>query len=389
MSSKLEKTKLYSNLEEELSNYEKIEIFNYSHIYYISKLEYKIQNEIYSKNDKFIIKANDHISYRFQIIKKIGSGTYGNVIKVLDHKHYKYKAIKIFNNISYISSKKLEKLFYNELTILHILLTKKNKQTHPQELITLFKTDGKFRNHNYIIFKLYGDNLYRGRTKIASANIHYKLIIIKDILHALDFLTSSEPKIIHGDIKPENILFKNDLDYNVVIGDFGLSSKLTDEYIYSSKLIQTRWYRSPEIIYNIPFNEKIDIWSAGCIIYEIMSNHALFKAPSDEDQLIFIHYILGSPSHEYIESNDNIGIYYNTKYKPIIIDTTQSKRLVPGRGCEILDSYFNTIETQESKIKYNLIRLVYRCLEYNSVERISSKESIEFINTFNSHLIVI
>jgi dual specificity tyrosine-phosphorylation-regulated kinase 2/3/4 len=375
--------KIYDSLKKSLTDYEKKEIFNYSYIYYIGQLNYKIQNGIFIKDDKFIIKIDDHIGYRFQIINKLGSGTYGTVIKTLDHKYNKFNAIKIFNNLSYVTLEKLDKLFDKEIEILSILMNRPITKGIPYELFTLFKNSGTFRNHNYIIFKLYGQNLYYGRGKIEDSSINDKLIIIKDIFYALEFFSCESPKIIHGDIKPENILFRNDVDFNVVIGDFGLSKILNGEYNYSNKLIQTRWYRSPEIIYNIPFNEKIDIWSVGCIIYEIISNNTLFKSKCDDDQLIFIHYILGSPFRKYIESHENIGKFYNYKFKPINIKTKKLKVLFPGSGCEILDKYF-THNNSETKMKYNLIRLVYMCLEYNISDRISSKESIDFINNFNS-----
>ena len=120
--------------------------------------------------------------------------------------------------------------------------------------------------------------------------------------------------IIHGDLKPENIFFYDKNCQNVVIGDFGLS--LYNTPIKSNTNIQTMWYRAPEIVFNIPFDFTVDMWSLGAIIYEIISSKELFRAKIESHLLIVFHEVLGIPSLEFIESQPKISRYYDNSGYP-------------------------------------------------------------------------
>ena len=386
----LDKKPNIDSISSELTHIEKEEIENYNTIYYIGKKENKINkyksyqdflkdSKTFSDNERYRLINNDHIEYRYQIKSILGKGTYGDVVKVIDHKYQKEKAIKIFSNLKKFDVEENDLIFECEYKILELLRKRKENYKMMNEVFTLFYYGAKFRYHNLIVFKLYGGNLYSSKDKICASSIMDKVRLIKNILYGLDFLTSSNPKIIHGDLKPENIFFKNDT-FEVVIGDFGLSKILTKKYIEKTHFIQTRWYRSPEIIFGIPYNEKIDMWSMGCMIYEIVRGKPLFPASNDLDQIIYIQYILGCPTFEYIDSNSVIKVHYDNRYKPLNINTMKNKTLFPRDGSNILDRFFVYDKSRyDEYTKYQLIRLVYLCLEYSSDERISCRDAIEFI----------
>ena len=86
----------------------------------------------------------------------------------------------------------------------------------------------------------------------------------------------SQGKILHRDIKPGNIFL--DSNTNVKIGDFGLSKILSDESQYAFTHVGTPYYMSPEQIVDARYNEKSDIWSAGCVLYEIAALKPPFQA---------------------------------------------------------------------------------------------------------------
>jgi serine/threonine protein kinase len=85
-----------------------------------------------------------------------------------------------------------------------------------------------------------------------------------------------EGKILHRDIKPGNVFF--DIGNNIKLGDFGLSRILSDESQYARTNVGTPYYMSPEQIHEAKYNEKSDIWSAGCLLYEIVSLRPPFEA---------------------------------------------------------------------------------------------------------------
>lgn len=74
-------------------------------------------------------------------------------------------------------------------------------------------------------------------------------------------------KILHRDLKPANIFF--DSEGNVKLGDFGLSRVLGENSIFAMTNVGTPYYMSPEQISEVKYNEKCDIWSAGCMLYEM------------------------------------------------------------------------------------------------------------------------
>ena len=82
--------------------------------------------------------------------------------------------------------------------------------------------------------------------------------------------------ILHRDIKPSNIFI--DQDNNIKLGDFGLSRILNQDISFAVSRVGTPYYMSPEQIDNIKYNEKSDIWSLGCFLYELTTLHPPFEA---------------------------------------------------------------------------------------------------------------
>lgn len=82
-----------------------------------------------------------------------------------------------------------------------------------------------------------------------------------ELLNGIDFLHSH--RIIHRDLKPSNLLISS--QGRLKICDFGLA-KTYDFSMRLTSVVVTLWYRAPEILMTLPYNSKVDIWSAGCII---------------------------------------------------------------------------------------------------------------------------
>ena len=80
--------------------------------------------------------------------------------------------------------------------------------------------------------------------------------------------------IIHSDLKPENILIKSISQRLIKVIDFGNSAFFHDILTF---YIQTRSYRAPEVIIGCPYDEKIDIWSVGCIVAELWTGRMMFE----------------------------------------------------------------------------------------------------------------
>ncbi|PIK52519.1 putative serine/threonine-protein kinase Nek2 [Apostichopus japonicus] len=86
--------------------------------------------------------------------------------------------------------------------------------------------------------------------------------------------------ILHRDLKPANVFL--DLTHNVKLGDFGLARVLNHETSFAKTFVGTPYYMSPEQMNHASYNEKSDIWSLGCLLYESCSLSPPFTAPDQK-----------------------------------------------------------------------------------------------------------
>ncbi|WP_411025143.1 protein kinase domain-containing protein, partial [Salmonella sp. s54836] len=94
------------------------------------------------------------------------------------------------------------------------------------------------------------------------------------LLHCLRLLYRE--KIIHCDLKPENIMLVDPVRFplRVKVIDFG--SALTSTHNTAHTYLQSRYYRAPEVILGLSFNESIDMWSLGCVASELYLGWPLY-----------------------------------------------------------------------------------------------------------------
>ena len=108
-----------------------------------------------------------------------------------------------------------------------------------------------------------------------------------------------EIRIVHCDLKPENILLVNPKRSAIKIIDFGSSCQV-DRRIY--QYIQSRFYRSPEVLLGLPYDQGIDMWSLGCILVELHTGEPLFAGSNEFDQMMKITEVLGVPPNNMLDS---------------------------------------------------------------------------------------
>ena len=107
--------------------------------------------------------------------------------------------------------------------------------------------------------------------------------------------------VIHCDLKPENILLRHPKRSAIKVIDFGSSCR-SDRRMYS--YIQSRFYRSPEVMLGLPYTVAIDVWSLGCILIEMHTGEPLFSGSDQLDQMRRLVEVLGMPPESMVEAAD-------------------------------------------------------------------------------------
>lgn len=302
--------KLYGG---KLSTFEHQEIPGFSHIYFVGQHAKKRQGVPGGPNNSgfdddsgsYQMVAHDHVSYRYEILKVLGKGSFGQVLKAYDHKTQQHIALKIVRN-----EKRFHKQAVEEIRILeHLKKQDKDNSSNIVHLIEHFT----FRNHVCITFELLSMNLYEliKKNKFQGFSLALVRKFAHSILMCLDMLYRN--RIIHCDLKPENILLKQPGRSGIKVIDFG-SSCYEHQRVYT--YIQSRFYRAPEVILGGKYGMPIDIWSFGCILAELLTGYPLFPGEDEGDQLATMMEVLGMPSQKLLENCKRHRMFFSSKGHP-------------------------------------------------------------------------
>lgn len=115
-------------------------------------------------------------------------------------------------------------------------------------------------------------------------------------------------RVLHRDLKPQNLLLSND---NVLkLGDFGLARAFGIPVRSFTHEVVTLWYRAPDVLLGSrKYSTPVDIWSVGCIFAEIVTGRPLFPGSSDQDELLRIFKLLGTPNPQTWPDIVNLPLY--------------------------------------------------------------------------------
>jgi serine/threonine protein kinase len=104
-----------------------------------------------------------------------------------------------------------------------------------------------------------------------------------------------ERHVLHRDLKPQNLLINRKGELK--LADFGLARAFGIPVNTFSNEVVTLWYRAPDVLLGSrSYDTSIDIWSAGCIMAEMFTGRPLFPGQQNEDQLVRIFRLMGTPS---------------------------------------------------------------------------------------------
>ena len=209
----------------------------------------------------------------YEIIQKIGTGSFGSVTKI---KRKTDGKLLVWKEINYGSmSEKEKQQLVAEVNILREL-------RHPNIVRYYDRIIDKQNSKIFIVMEYCegGDmgsvikKCKKDRDYLPEELVWKIFMQISLALHECH--KRKEGKILHRDLKPANIFL--DSSMNVKLGDFGLSRVLGSNSEFASTHVGTPYYMSPEQISEGRYNEKSDIWSLGCLLYEFASLEPPFQA---------------------------------------------------------------------------------------------------------------
>ena len=232
----------------------------------------KIESTIKFGKKDFVGKFEGVFLDNYDVVKQLGKGGYGKVYQVMNKKTKEKRACK---HLSKLSIKNLEK-FQREIEILR-------KADHPN-IIKLYEIFESKRSYYLIMEECKGGEVFdRIIDHIQKKDMYSEKdasAILRQMMSAVEYCHNNG--IAHRDLKPENLLYLNEgpeENNPIKVIDFGLSQVISPQRKLKTK-VGTAYYVSPEIL-NGAYSEKCDIWSAGVILYILLSGDPPFNGPSD------------------------------------------------------------------------------------------------------------
>jgi len=221
--------------------------------------------------------------------KIIGNGSFGVIYqarvaetgevvavkKVYQDRRYKNRELQIMQEINHCNIVTLKYSFLTHDSPEEVYLNLVMDYV-PETIYRVFKQYKKQKQHfPPLLIKLYSFQMFRALAYLHSLNI------------------------LHRDFKPQNLLVDK-MSHILKVCDFGSSKKL-NKGENNVAYICSRYYRAPELVFgSTNYDGAIDVWSAGCIIGELLLGEPLFPGDSTMDQMIEIIKKLGTPTQEEI-----------------------------------------------------------------------------------------
>ncbi|NXR20539.1 NEK3 kinase, partial [Cinclus mexicanus] len=203
----------------------------------------------------------------YNVLKVLGEGSFGRALLVhhrSSDQKYVMKEIRLPMSSSGVENSRKEA----------VLLA---KMKHPN--IVAFKESFEAHGHLYIVMEYCDDGDLMQKIKHQGGNLFPEDMILHWFVQmCLAVKHIHDKRVLHRDIKSKNVFLTQ--SGKVKLGDFGSARLLAHPMSYACTYVGTPYYVPPEIWESLPYNNKSDIWSLGCILYELCTLKHPFQAKS-------------------------------------------------------------------------------------------------------------
>uniref|UniRef100_A0A8R1DFH8 non-specific serine/threonine protein kinase n=1 Tax=Caenorhabditis japonica TaxID=281687 RepID=A0A8R1DFH8_CAEJA len=321
---------------------------------------------------------------QYEVLEFLGKGTFGQVVKAWKKGTSEIVAIKILKkHPSYARQGQIEVSILSRLS---------NENSEEFNFVRAFECFNH-KSHTCLVFEMLEQNLYDflKQNKFMPLPLNAIRPILSQVLTALLKLKSLG--LIHADLKPENIMLVDPQQqpYRVKVIDFGSASHRSKAV--TNTYLQSRYYRAPEIILGLPFNESIDMWSLGCVIAELFLGWPLYPGSSEYDQIRFIIQTQGLPPTAMLESASKLHRFFKEVKSESPNHTTIGGSYYRLKTVEEYEASSSTAKSKETrKYIFNVLEDISRvCYGFESdpIEHLCDRiDRQEFVDVLKRMLVL-
>ena len=235
---------------------------------------------------------------RYLILKKLGKGGFGKVYKAVDLLDKSEVAVKV----SYGGGSVKE---WNVLEA-QILKAIQSVDSPSRNLVVSMKDSYEFDDCVILVLELMSHDFLKSiEHDKALDSLETVSKYGKQMLEFLCFM--SQVDVIHGDIKPENILMDEETK-EIKFADFGMAHCPWSPF--KKRSIQTLFYKAPEVLLGHDYDSSVDTWSVGCVLVECLTTIPLFCVKDKLELMRNIARIIGTPSQKVISESPRRDKYF-------------------------------------------------------------------------------
>ncbi|KZV79783.1 kinase-like protein [Exidia glandulosa HHB12029] len=304
---------------------------------------------------------------RYHVFSIVGKGMFSNVVRARDMQATGAEvAIKIIR-----AQETMYKAGIKEVGILHKL-----RAADPDDKRHFVRLDRTFehRGHLCLVFESLNMNL-REVVKRFGKDVGLSVGAVRAYANQLFVALALMKKLnlMHADLKPDNILVSEN-KATLKVCDLGSAADASEGGVEVTPYLVSRFYRAPEIILGMPYDCAIDVWSAGCTLYELYTGKILFPGRSNAHMLLLMTELRGRFNTKLIKRArfadtyfDELGAFVHPDAKTVnaLKMRDLKSRLMPA-GERFSDA--------EAKSLTQFVDLLEKCLMLDPARRITPKE---------------
>jgi len=241
---------------------------------------------------------------KYAKLEKIGEGTYGLVYKARD---------KVTNQL--VALKKIRLESEDEGTpstaVREISILKQLQHPNIVQLIEVIHTETSLT----LVFEYLDQDLKNYLDACGEKGIDDYTIksFLFQLLQGIGYC--HKHRVLHRDLKPQNLLIN--MEGELKLADFGLARGFGIPVKKYTHEVVTLWYRPPDVLMgSTKYSTQVDIWGVGCIFAEMVTGRPLFCGSSDQDQLVKIFKIMGTPTRSEWPAMADLPEYKNVETYP-------------------------------------------------------------------------